>query len=165
MLDPCLSGWTNLSTGCYRLLKASSHQEATTNCNNEGGYLVEINSQDEQDELALFYKESKIRRYVWLGGTDENREGQWIGNYSGKEIMNFNAWRSGYPSGGLHENCLYSYYSWKLKWEDTPCSYKISGAAALCEYPDPKEPPVNSSAIPIIGKGYKPGLKWTCGPN
>ena len=151
MLDPCLNGWTNLSTGCYRLIKASSHQEATTKCNNEGGYLVEIDTQKEQDQLALFYKDSKLRTYVWLGGTDENREGHWIGNYSGREIMKFNAWRySYYPNGGFGENCLITHYSWQFKWDDKSCSYGRGDATALCEYPNQMEPPVNSST-PVIG--------------
>ena len=107
--------------------------EAMSNCKNEGGYLVEIDNQEEQNVLAQFHKDSKLNKYLWLGGTDVNIEGQWIGSSSGRIIMDFNGWNGNKPSGDFNENCVYTHPHWHFKWHDVRCSW-TSDATALCEY-------------------------------
>ena len=117
------------------------------NCKNDGGYLVEIDSQEEQDALTEFHKKSKLRTYVWLGGTDENSEGKWVGKYSGKEIMNFDGWYSSQPGGGFKENCVWIRHNYGVfNWMDYDCNYK-GDYAALCEFPDQND----TQTVPSTG--------------
>merc|ERR550519_1447906 len=92
---PCPIGWTSLTSGCYQIVKtvhAVSNQEAMQNCKNEKGYLVEMNTQEEHDAIIQFLKDKKVNEHVWLGGTDKEKTGKWIGGHSGEEIMKFNGW-------------------------------------------------------------------------
>ena len=101
--------------------------------------MVEIDNQDEQDVLTEFHKKSKLKTYVWLGGTDGATEGQWIGNYSGKEILTFDGWYRNEPGGGFKENCVWIHPSYGVfNWRDYDCNYK-GDQAALCEFPDQNE--------------------------
>ena len=88
------------------------------NCVSEGGYLVEIDNQEEQDVLTKFLQMSKLKTWVLLGGTDVGKEGQWIGSHSGREIMDFNGWHKNEPSGHFNENCLATYSGYGFMWVD-----------------------------------------------
>ena len=53
---PCLSGWLEIhGVGCYLFSTSSSRswEQAVTDCQNMGGHLVEIETEDENDELKV----------------------------------------------------------------------------------------------------------------
>ena len=134
---PCPSGWTSLATGCYKFINEVSYFSAISQCKDEGGYLVDINSQGEQNALWKFYNDSglpqtraKGRSEIWLGANDMKKEGYFEWDNSGKKML-FNAWSQGEPNGGKHQNCVQARSWLDFKWVDQDCGY-ISNA--VCKY-------------------------------
>ncbi|MDR1121827.1 MAG: hypothetical protein LBM08_13035 [Dysgonamonadaceae bacterium] len=100
----------------------------------KGGYLVEINSQEEQNAVYAAIQASGISTtykavpdgggaaYIWIGASDEATEGKWIWAYSNTEF-----WNNGAPV----EN---RYHNWGGKKSGTvnePDDYDGQDAAAI----------------------------------
>ena len=56
----CPTGWTPLETGCYKFVDEGNYQEVTTNCENEGGFIIEVDNQKELDAAFQFYNDKYI---------------------------------------------------------------------------------------------------------
>lgn len=57
----------------------------------------------------------------WTGGTDNEQEGIWRWNFSGRYFnVNFEIWNAGEPDGGTRESCLLT--SLSGYWQDYPCA-------------------------------------------
>ena len=100
-----------------------------------GGYLVEINSEVEQNKIFTKVKfdadinpdnttafECGTCAYVWIGGHDLFTEGNWIwdGNYDGIGDQFWMGDESGSPVGGLYSN-----------WGQEPDNFSNQDAAGL----------------------------------
>ncbi|CAC5391768.1 unnamed protein product [Mytilus coruscus] len=83
-----------------------------------------------QSELsgdAIMMKKSTA---FWLGGTDIEKEGDWIWSTSQTDII-FNDWSVGQPSNSKgEEHCLQMKLRYNLKWNDDPCT---EGKRFICE--------------------------------
>ena len=83
-----------------------------------GGYLAEINSQQEQDSIFYWVNQAGIpasntvapdgggASYLWIGGNDIATEGAWVwdGTNSGTGTQFWQGTSSGSPVGGLYNN-------------------------------------------------------------
>ena len=83
---------------CYKRYDDTiSWHVAKAHCESEGGYLVTITSQDEQDfvfdELVSFSPNN-----CWIGATDEAEEGKW--QWFNEEKWKYDNWSTGQP-----DNC------------------------------------------------------------
>ena len=98
-----------------------------------GGYLAEINSVEEQNEIYSQLQSASITTssttapdgggaaYVWIGGNDLSSEGRWVwdGDYDQVNEQFWQGTKSGSPVGGLYNN-----------WGNEPDNYG-SGQDAL----------------------------------
>merc|ERR550519_1111302 len=140
--DTCPTGWMEKPTGCYTFVESTDAITGAANCRSHGGYLAEINSQEEQDEFWQMYESSgKTLKAIWIGGSDKAKEGTWV-DHSGTELTYTNWKTPTEPNGGTRENCIAFIISWDGKWNDAPCAHKYNSQKALCEYdrtlPGPK---------------------------
>lgn len=86
-------------TSRYELVKeALTWEEASQRCQEMGGHLVTITSQDEMDQITALCEGEDIR-YVWLGGyTSYDRDGNVFGHWVTGETFDFQPWFTGEPS-------------------------------------------------------------------
>ncbi|XP_055865366.1 uncharacterized protein LOC129922673 [Biomphalaria glabrata] len=103
-------------------------------CGVFGGYLAEVDSEEEfrfiRDNLLAL----NLFRFVVTGATDEKKEGVWINRYSKTPAKVFN-WGPGEPNGGNNENCQsYGYYGNNWYMNDLGCSvYTAFAVGFVCE--------------------------------
>ncbi len=108
----------------YAYHKEEKHYaEAQETCATEGGYLVEINTEDEQSFLQGLRDRWDI---FWIGLSDRHTEGNWRKWNSGAPVM-YSNWRSGEPNNNAHhpgepENC--GEMNYRGKWNDEQCNKK-----------------------------------------
>lgn len=83
-----------------------------------GGYLAEINTQEENDTIFYYVNTTPIlpsntvapdgggASYLWIGGNDIGTEGEWIwdGDNTGASVQFWQGNASGNPVGGLYTN-------------------------------------------------------------
>ena len=107
--DPLTNAWTYDGHTYQLIISPKSWESARADAITRGGYLAEI---DDLAENEAIYSQLQARagsiatrasdggdsRYVWLGGTDRNNEGQWTWSYSGRSIS---TGRSEWGSGAL----------------------------------------------------------------
>ena len=81
-----------------------SWQQARERCRKLGGYLCCIDSKEEQEFIAKLAN----GRYLYLGGTDEEEEGDW--KWVDGAPFGYTCWMSGQPNNyGGDENYLATY--------------------------------------------------------
>ena len=112
----CPPGWTNLSTGCYAFDMILGGEDgiemenAEKICQEFGGYLLEINSREEQEEVARYLNEQKSNKCLfqvevyWLGMTDRDQPGEWVYSRSG-DTMGWQDWYERDQVSRVGENC------------------------------------------------------------
>ena len=118
--------------------------EAKAYCENLGGYLAVVTSEDERDFVAGLL-DSHSRNFYWLGGTDEEEEGVW--KWVTGEAWSYSDWDlgQGQPDNhsaidNVHENYLSINY--RNRWNDVQRNGDsrgdavISNAGFICEWDD-----------------------------
>ncbi|XP_052681724.1 hepatic lectin-like [Crassostrea angulata] len=112
---------------CYyqRLKKQESLKEAKRKCKLKGGYVLEINSEDENNLVKDMFKDVSL----WLGAVQiiENNTFRW--ERSGE--MTFTDWSADYP---IIRNTLYNFcviLTWS-GWKNVYCSY--DQYEVVCEF-------------------------------
>lgn len=83
----------------YELVKEStSWEEANRRCQEMGGHLATITSQEEMDQIIAL-AEANDARYIWLGGyTSYDEYGSVFGHWVTGEAFSFQAWSEREPS-------------------------------------------------------------------
>lgn len=86
-------------TSRYELIKeAVTWEEATRRCQEMGGHLATITSQDEMDQLIAMAEAEEVR-FVWLGGyTSYDSSGNVFGHWVTGESFSYEAWCVDEPS-------------------------------------------------------------------
>ena len=130
---------------CYDLHKRhSSIDGANFLCKEHGGYVVEIDTQEEQNFVKDFLNRAKLPahmshrvtdNYVWLGASDEDSEGNFYGKNSGTEVGfgGFSGWAFGQPNSGFGAQCTALDGNRDWKKTDVWCTGR---SAVLCERPE-----------------------------
>ncbi|HHG84678.1 MAG TPA: T9SS type A sorting domain-containing protein [Bacteroidetes bacterium] len=103
----------------YEIIRENKSWQSAANCAvMRGGYLAEINSQQEQDSIFYHVNQAGIiasntvapdggnASYLWLGGNDLASEGDWIwdGKNTGTGPQFWQGTTAGGPIGGLYNN-------------------------------------------------------------
>ncbi|XP_014367902.2 pulmonary surfactant-associated protein D [Papilio machaon] len=100
-------------------------------CRFHGMHLASISSQEENDRLEKYVKDSGYgREHFWTSGTDLAEEGNFFWMANGRPLTFVN-WNAGEPNNfryenGEEENCLelWNRDDKGLKWNDSPCSFE-----------------------------------------
>ncbi|XP_062618052.1 secretory phospholipase A2 receptor-like [Saccostrea cucullata] len=128
----CNKPWVNHGDSCYLFVThlQENWSEATSMCTELGGYLVEIESAQEDN----FLKNYAIHQLqiqpggqfgngsFWIGGTDMLVEGNWFW-LSTKQPFVYTDWyaTSKEPNGGIRENCAHLGSHVHFHWNDADC--------------------------------------------
>ena len=131
--DPCVPPFiTPGSSGCYYVdTTVVNFTTARSLCSDQGGRLVEIDSQEKQDEITEYLANNPILASsgYWMGATDEAEEGSYVWSTSGREVTFF-YWEGGQPGPGAttmqRQDCL----ALNSKWYDVECGLT---RGAICE--------------------------------
>eukprot|EP00092_Neocalanus_flemingeri_P006940 GFUD01007492.1.p1 GENE.GFUD01007492.1~~GFUD01007492.1.p1 ORF type:complete len:215 (+),score=29.58 GFUD01007492.1:78-722(+) len=124
----CAKPWTTFSSSCYRLWEETlTWSEAELRCQEEGGHLVSIVSEEEDK----FIKDNFFtNKNIWIGANDKVVEGLWT--WSDGSAWKFADWQVGQPNSYEgDEDCGYLWASKDGKWADAPCSSRYE--AFLCK--------------------------------
>ena len=85
----CSHPWTSVDTGCYLFQKSNSTwYESRKDCQQKGGYLVEIDSEEEEDAIIdeISRQGSDLDLGFWIGLTDIFHDGTWVWNHFGRPL-------------------------------------------------------------------------------
>ncbi|XP_069116577.1 C-type mannose receptor 2-like isoform X1 [Argopecten irradians] len=119
---------------CLSFIRGNkSWNDAQSECTTQGGMLLQIHDQQEQDFVfgslkSLHWSDSG----AWIGATDRNNEGHWKWNNGAS--LNYSNWS---PDEGPHhialnENCAYINVDNGL-WYDFNCGEVIYNQAYICQ--------------------------------
>jgi len=134
-MQPCPvvpSGFTQQSDGAYYKLSDNklSWTAAKQSCESLGATLAIDDTIMTHEALKTVMGEGD---WVWLGATDELKEGEW--RYMNGKKLSVDYWLAGQPNGGLQQNCMgmrgTPYGSNKWKWGDGLCTDSIR---YVCQY-------------------------------
>lgn len=128
---------------CYLFMESKmSWQAAQDYCESQGGFLVDVDSRQENMFLAKnIQRIASKESFWWLGGNDfEKEEGTWIWT-ADKELLKdgYQDWTTNEPNNGygmIKENCLMlnkRSYTGHL-WSDGRCGV---WRPSICEVPNP----------------------------
>lgn len=129
---------------CYQLMCSTVDQnDIEDKCRNIGGYVLEINSQEESDFIKGFLNKYPVpqsdiadTKNVWVGLSDEDEEGnfKWLSNGAAPSYTN---WMNDEPNNlgvnGRDENCVVLDGNNEWKWNDVMCFFPN---ALVCESAD-----------------------------
>merc|ERR1712233_241784 len=129
----CSPPWKSLDTGCYLFQEwNSTWYNARRECKQSGGYLLEIDSRDEEDaiigEIVDRGWDGHSHYGFWIGLTDIFHDGTWVWDNLGKPL-DFSNWASGEPNnynGAQHCVVMKVWGSVSdgdndFKWDDISC--------------------------------------------
>lgn len=87
----------------YKVVNESLYwSEAREKCEEEGGYLATITSQEEQNFVADLIEVKGEKKNYWLGGTDNEEEGVW--RWITGEDWSYTNWRENQPDNRDNED-------------------------------------------------------------
>merc|ERR1711892_433748 len=140
--DPCPDGWFNAANlGCFYFDNSRPDRhltwvEAMDVCDNMGGYLAEIQTQEQADFIASIAMVEESLTGVsswWLGLTDMGHEGRWMWGHSSTD-SGFTDWAPTRPNSDPHnqDDCVYISSSDNFLWRDVSC-YEKTAAAPICQ--------------------------------
>ncbi|BFZ21798.1 hypothetical protein BsWGS_24837 [Bradybaena similaris] len=121
----CPPDWVQFGDSCYSFVREKvGWPEAVSLCREFGGYLLEVNSKDENDWVVSQIRERKFT-YSWLGASDMLKEGTFRWMTNNELVGNAPYFGSDQPNNlAAGEQCLAMdglYYDYK--WVDDECEY------------------------------------------
>lgn len=96
----------------YHMDSIDSWEEAEAYCENMGGHLATITSEEEQNFICNYIKKFKMDVDIWIGITDVKAEGDWSHWITGEDVTYTN-WGEAEPDnrgGGQHYGVICSGY-------------------------------------------------------
>ena len=142
----CPDEWTSIAGGCYKFLPEKYNwEDAKEACHMLHGWLVEIESEEQNDAIHDEAKKQDGWKKAWIGLTDEAEEGEWV--WSSGKAPSFTNWAPREPSNHKSkanemqgEDCVLLNINpggpkkpWNTpkKWNDSSCSAKHN---VICQY-------------------------------
>merc|ERR1719356_1543616 len=129
----CSPPWKSLDTGCYLFQEwNSTWYNARRECKQSGGYLVEIDSRDEQDAIMAEIEDRGWDGHshygFWIGLTDIFHDGTWVWDNLGKPL-DYSNWASGEPNNYNGAQHCVAMKVWgavddgenDFRWDDISC--------------------------------------------
>ncbi|XP_052761082.1 macrophage mannose receptor 1-like [Mya arenaria] len=141
---------------CFELLPTTrySWEHAENVCNNNGGHLAHISSQEEQNFVQSFINRHFPLHAVWIGLNDVHNEGTFT--WTSGTSVRYTNWMPGHVSNTLggsgFEDCTVLVPYREGQWDDVHCGYEAifghdSGEVhyAFCRYK------IHSQGASIVG--------------
>merc|ERR1712018_109774 len=95
--------WIEAGESCYRVsTEAKTWYEARLFCTQEGGYLVELKS---DEETAIVNELFRNDWWFWTGLTDNVRDGEWVWDES-ETPMEYSNWLENQPDNVGEDHCV-----------------------------------------------------------
>merc|ERR1712018_299635 len=95
--------WIDAGESCYRVsTEPKTWYEARLFCTEEGGYLAEIQSQEESDITNELFRDDWR---FWIGLTDYDEDGKWVWEESDTAIE-YSNWLEGQPDNVGDDHCV-----------------------------------------------------------
>ena len=131
----CNAGYQYYQGSCYKLYNVGKDFDgADSTCKHDGGYLVQIQSSDENNFVAGLYPFKEVND-LWIGATDREIEGTW--RYTrNNQVLDYSNWGDGYldnARGRQHCALMHRYHGLKT-WDDRDCGHK---KLYVCEKGEP----------------------------
>ena len=125
-IPTCPSDWTLYMNHCYyQDYVDRSWYNAQSNCNNQGGYMLSIETTEEFE----FIKRAFHAGVSWLGGTDAAMEGVWV--WESGAHLTFTQWEPDQPDNTNNGDCMAMNKAWNTwQWDDQGCANKYK---SVCE--------------------------------
>ncbi len=119
---PCPGKLFSIDTHSYCAHREyATWNEAKKRCADAGGYLVSINSKEENEALWEILG-STWEHSAWIGFTDSDVEGSW--RWVTKEPARYGNWRIGQPDNNQNKEDCAEWLSEDGQWNDLRCSDK-----------------------------------------
>ncbi|XP_053377701.1 neurocan core protein-like [Mercenaria mercenaria] len=126
-VGPCPEeGWVFFSGSCYYLSdRGLDWLSAVAACNETGGYLAEIQSQQEADFTFMI-----ANKYddIWIGLNDIQNEGDFVWHYSGEPVSFLSLFAPSYTP--TDHDCVYSFIFNYHYWFEDDCNKQF---VYMCE--------------------------------
>merc|ERR1719381_96133 len=165
----CSPPWKSLDTGCYLFQEwNSTWYNARRECKQSGGYLVEIDSREEQDaiesEISDRGWDGNSHFGFWIGLTDIFHDGTWVWDNLGKPL-DYSNWASGEPNNYNGAQHCVAMKVWgavddgenDFRWDDISCDTiktgNFSGLDTTIGY-------ICEAAGSSMTYTYETGMKW-----
>merc|ERR1719193_2648614 len=131
-MSSCSPPWISLSPGCYLFQDwNSTWYESRRECKQSGGFLVEIDSEEEQNalmnEITARGWDGETHFGFWIGLTDIFHDGSWVWDNFGRPL-NFSYWANGEPNNwnGV-QHCAAINLRWADgRWDDVGCEASMN---------------------------------------
>ena len=121
---------------CYKLMDYEGYEKRSKKlCEREGGYVVEINTKEEQNFVEEFLnKATLLLPDVFLGASDEDEEGKFVWLHGGTAVE-YSKWATGEPDNDFKwgEDCTQLSEELGWQWKDVDCVF--TRGSILCEIP------------------------------
>ncbi|XP_055860854.1 C-type lectin domain family 4 member F-like [Biomphalaria glabrata] len=112
-----------------------SSEEAMKYCKAFGGYLAEVNDNNEYAAILNYLKNTPSSEEVLIAGTDSRKEGTWKFQRTGASVPVLD-WNINQPDDWKNnEDCLSIIKSQYYKMNDLPCDGSAAGYNFMCELP------------------------------
>ena len=124
------SAWDNIAYRSEDIVEyelcneLKSWSDAEAHCQRYGGHLVSVLTQEEQELTAA----AASGQTVWIGGSDQEKEGIW--SWPDGSKWNYTNWFEGYGRKGKSRNCVLMFSD--NDWADFPCAETFP---FLCQFP------------------------------
>lgn len=135
----CCEGFTEFNGKCYIAFNLqTSWADALKICKIVGGTLAEPRTKSENIFINEYVNDPKTdaREYFWLGGSDQNSEGEWIWVSDASTISGFTNWGVNGPYNCERCDCMQGVFSREsggVGWSDRPCDEYDWEASVVCQ--------------------------------
>ncbi|KAI8778091.1 C-type lectin domain family 3 member A isoform X2 [Biomphalaria glabrata] len=119
-------------------LASFSSTSAQATCHLYGGYLAEINKENEFHFVRAFLNNYKQFICVSISGSDEDIEGHWV-NLRNNTLLSYLQWNANEPDGGRDQNCLSICRDYNWLMGSTFCFFVYdfkNQKSYICEIPE-----------------------------
>ncbi|XP_072020680.1 macrophage mannose receptor 1-like isoform X2 [Amphiura filiformis] len=151
--------WYRFNNNCYYFSAITtpdsrkSWEEANTYCMSNGGYLVSIHGNDENNFLKTFIGNYNINSF-WCGLREHAASGKY--EWSDGSPLDYQQWLTGEPNDFNGEEECAQFYVHDGTWNDLNCGDKIP---FICKKPQGTSDPITSLPTPVPS-GKCPGSSF-----
>lgn len=135
-VSSCPEGWNKVDHHCLFWPKISQiWLDAEQYCNNEGGDLASVTSENIQDYIGSeIQKQNPFQ--VWIGGIDKEGNGTW--RWTDGSVWDFTQWETQEPHNKKKDHCLK--ITKEGKWRNRNCNsnQRFIFSQLICSDPDTK---------------------------